>query len=293
MQPIDPADKRQPNVQIAASIRAAILGGELEPGAQLPTGHELARFFGVSRMTVQTAIRTLREEGFVRSRTGSGVYVRDQASLPAPSEQDQVLSGVAAFLFEFGHLKRLTRTGWLLLGISQPETAAGHCFRAGAVGIALAALEGADGGRTAALCILHDSHQARTGDISPIGRAYVTTAVPQAVMAHQASAMPSAVARIFQDLVAEYGAGQTLESRLARDACQIEALLQAAEYQAQGHDTQAWRDSSTAALQTGSARELARGIGSTDPNHWWSALTAPHHELPASAHGPAQGRWPD
>ena len=109
MQPIDPADKRQPNVQIAASIRAAILNGELEPGAQLPTGHELAKFFGVSRMTVQTAVRTLREEGLVRSRAGSGVYVRDQPSLPARDEQDQVLPGVAAFLFELGHLKRVTR----------------------------------------------------------------------------------------------------------------------------------------------------------------------------------------
>ena len=293
MQPIDPADKRQPNVQIAASIRAAILSGELEPGAQLPTGHELAKFFGVSRMTVQTAVRTLREEGFVRSRAGSGVYVRDQASLPAPSEQDQVLSGVATFLFELGHLKLVARAGWLLLGISQPETVAGHCFRAGAVGIALAALEGADAGRTAALCILHDSHQTRTGDVSPVGRAYVTIAVPQAVTAHQTAAMPSAVAKIFQDLVAEYEAGQTLESRLARDAGQIETLLQAAEYQAQGHDTQTWRESSTAALQTGSARQLARAIGSADPHHWWSAFTASHHEPPASAHGPAPRRWPD
>ena len=33
-------------------------------------------------MTVQTAIRTLRDEGFVRSLAGSGVYVREQASLP-------------------------------------------------------------------------------------------------------------------------------------------------------------------------------------------------------------------
>ena len=64
-------------------------------------------------MTVQTAVRTLREEGFVRSRAGSGVYVRDQANLPAPSEQDQVLSGVAALLFALGHLKHVTRAvGW-------------------------------------------------------------------------------------------------------------------------------------------------------------------------------------
>jgi putative hydrolase of HD superfamily len=135
MQPIVPADKRQPNVQIAASIRAAILTGELEPASQLPAGHELAKFFGVSRMTVQTAIRTLRDEGFVRSRSGSGVYVRDQASLPAPGETDHPLAGVATFLFEMGHMKHLSRAGWLLLGIRQPETVAEHSFRRGVAGV--------------------------------------------------------------------------------------------------------------------------------------------------------------
>ncbi len=199
MQPIDPAEKRQPNVQIAASIRAAILTGELEPGSQLPPGHELAKFFGVSRMTVQTAIRTLRDEGFVRSRTGSGVYVRDQASLPVPTEKDHPLAGVATFLFEMGHLKQLPRSGWLLLGIPQPETVAEHSFRVGVVGITLAALEGADVGRTAALCLMHDSHETRIGDVPSVGRAYVTTAVPEAVSAHQTSAMPDTAAKVIQD----------------------------------------------------------------------------------------------
>ena len=288
MQPIDRADKRHPSVQIAASIRAAILSGELEPGAQLPTGHELARFFGVSRMTVQTALRTLREEGFVRSRTGSGVYVRDQASHPPPGQADHVLSGVATYLFEMGHLKRLTRAGWALLGIPQPETVAEHSFRAGAVGIALAALEGADAGRTAALCILHDAHQTRNGDVLPVARAYVTTAMPTAVTAHQTSAMPSAVAKIFQDLVAEYEAGQTLESQLARDAHEIETLLQAAEYRAQGHDTQAWRETSAAALRTGPARQLAQAIGTANPHSWWSAFMTSDHQPRPSAQGRAR-----
>jgi 5'-deoxynucleotidase YfbR-like HD superfamily hydrolase len=275
MQPINRADKRPPYAQIAASIRAAILSGELEPGAQLPIGHELARFFGVSRMTVQTALRTLREEGFVRSRTGSGVYVRDQASLPA-GQADHLLSGVAAYLFEMGHLKRLARAGWALLGIPQPETVAEHSFRAGAVGIALAAMEGADVGRTAALCILHDAHQTRNGDVLSVARAYVTTAAPTAVTAHQTSAMPHAVAQVLQDLVAEYEAGQTLESQLARDAHEIETLLQATEYRAQGHDTQAWHENSTAALRTGSARQLAQAIGSANPHSWWSAFMTPN-----------------
>lgn len=288
MQPVDPADKRQPNVQIAASIRAAILTGELEPGSQLPPGHELAKFFGVSRMTVQTAIRTLRDEGFVRSRTGSGVYVRDQAGLPGPSESEHPLTGVATFLFEMGHLKHLNRAGWLLLGIPQPETVAEHSFRVGVVGIMLAAMDGADVGRTAALCLLHDAHETRIGDVPSVGRAYVTTAVPEAVSAHQTSAMPDGVAKVVQDLVAEYEATQTQESRLAHDADKIETLLQSTEYQAQGYDTAAWRETSLVALRTDAGRQLARAIGSADPHGWWSAFAASYAELGTSSRARSQ-----
>jgi putative hydrolases of HD superfamily len=284
MQPIDPDDPRRPNVQIAASIRAAILNGELEPGEQLPSGDEMAKFFGVTRVTVGNAIRTLREEGFVRSQPGSGVYVRDQASLPVPGENDHPLGGVASFLFEMGHLKRVPRAGWLLLGVPQPETIAEHSFRAGIIGMALAAIEGADVGRTAALCLLHDAHETRIGDVPSVGRAYVTTAAPEAISAHQTSGMPDTAAKTFQELTAEFEAGQTVEAQVARDADKLETLLQAVEYQAQGHDTAAWQETSVAALRTNSAKQLAQAITSTDPQ-WWSAFAASYRELRASAIG--------
>jgi 5'-deoxynucleotidase YfbR-like HD superfamily hydrolase len=284
MQPIDPEDPRRPNVQIAASIRAAILSGELEPGAQLPSGDELARFFGVTRVTVGNAIRTLREEGFVRSRTGSGVFVRDQASLPVPGDNDHPLAGVASFLFEMGHLKRVPRAGWLLLGVPQPETIAEHSFRVGMVGMALAAIEGADVGHTAAMCLLHDAHETRIGDVPSVGRAYVTTAAPEAISAHQTSAMPDAAAKAFQALTAEFEAGQTIEAQVARDADKLETLLQAVEYQTKGHDTTAWQETSIAALRTDGAKQLAQAITATDPQ-WWSAFAASYRELRASAIG--------
>jgi putative hydrolases of HD superfamily len=282
MQPMDPADKRQPNVKIAASIRAAILNGELEPGQRLPSGPELARFFGVAAMTVQRAIRTLADEGFVRTRSGSGVYVRDQASLPTPEEADHPLAGAAAFLFEMGHLKHITRAGWLLLGIAQPETVAEHSFRVGIVGITLASMAGADVGRTAALALMHDAHETRIGDVPSVGRAYVTTAVPEAVTAHQTSAMPTDAAKVIQGLTDEYEANETPEARLAHDADKIETLLQATEYQAQGHNTAAWRETSLAALRTDEGRQLAQAIGATSPQ-WWSSFAASYHELRAGA----------
>jgi putative hydrolases of HD superfamily len=286
MQPIDPEDKRKPNVQIAASIRAAILTGELEPGSQLPPGHELARFFGVARVTVLTALRKLTEEGFVTSRAGSGVYVRDQQAMPVPEGHEHPLAGCAAFLFETGHLKNLPRAGWLLLGIPLPESVAEHSFRVGMVGMVLAALDGADVGRTVALCLMHDVHETRIGDVPSVGRAYVTTAAPEAVTAHQATGMPSEVAKAVQELTAEYEAAETAEARLARDADKVETLLQAVEYGAQGYATQPWRETSLAALRTDAGRQLAQAIGSADPR-WWAPFAASYHELRASTRGNA------
>lgn len=286
MQPIDPADPRRPNVKIAASIRAAILAGELEPGSQLPPNVELARFFGVATGTVQTAIRKLGDEGFVRARTGSGVYVRDQAAMPVPDDEEHPLAGTATFLYEMGHLKNLPRAGWLLLGIPQPESVAEHSFRVAVVGITLAALDGADTGRTAALCLMHDAHETRIGDVPSVGRAYVTTAAPEAVTKDQTSRMPHETAKALQELTAEYEATETAESRLAHDADKIETLLQAIEYQGQGHDAGAWRDTSLAALRTDAGRQLAQAIGATSPQ-WWSAFAASYHELRASTRGHA------
>jgi 5'-deoxynucleotidase YfbR-like HD superfamily hydrolase len=187
-----------------------------------------------------------------------------------------------------GHLKNLPRAGWLLLGIPQPETVAEHSFRVGIVGLMLATMEGADIGRTVALCLLHDAHETRIGDVPSVGRAYVTTAAPEAVTAHQTSAMPDAAAKVIQDLVAEYEATETTESRLAHDADKIETLLQAIEYGTQGHDTEPWKETSLAALRTDAGRQLAQAIGSADPR-WWSAFAASYAELRASTRARARG----
>ena len=288
MQGFDHDDPRPPYVQIAAAIRAAILNGELEPEKRLPTGDELAGHFGVTRATVSNALRVLRQEGYI-----DGVYVRGQASLPA--SPDHELAGAAAFLFEMGYLKNLSRAGWLRLGIKNPETVAEHSFRVAIVGMALAAAEDADIGHTAALCAFHDAHETRIGDVPAVGRAYITTAVPEAITAHQTASLPERMAKAFQNLTAEYEAGKTVEARVARDADKLETLLQAAEYGTQGHNTGAWRETSIAALRTDTAKRLAQAITAADPAAWWADFAASYHELRASAQKrarqPASGGW--
>jgi putative hydrolases of HD superfamily len=269
MQPIDPADPRRQYVQIAASIRAAILTGELEPGARLPSGQELARQFGVSRVTVLSALRKLSEEGFVRSRAGSGVYVTEEASLPVPEGTEHPLSGAAAFVYEAGKLKGLPRSGWFHLGIPLPETVGAHSFRAAIIGMMLASAADADATRVAAMCVFHDLHEARTGDLDAIARGYVTMHDPEAVTARQVAAVPDNTAKLIMELVAEFEAGETLEATLARDADKIELIASALEYEAQGYDAGPWREAALPTLRTDAGKQLAQAINATPPASWY------------------------
>jgi DNA-binding transcriptional regulator YhcF (GntR family) len=77
---LDPDDPRPPYQQVANALRAAILTRKLAPGEKLPSGNELARRYGVARMTVQQALRILRDEGLIVSRQGSGVFVRERTT---------------------------------------------------------------------------------------------------------------------------------------------------------------------------------------------------------------------
>ncbi len=62
---------------IADNIRAGLWA----PGTRLPTEAELASHFDVSRSTVREAIKSLQIAGILHSRSGSGTYVCDSASL--------------------------------------------------------------------------------------------------------------------------------------------------------------------------------------------------------------------
>ena len=61
--------------QVADLLAREIRGGHLDPGEKLPTEQELIGRFGVSRTVVREAMASLRSQGLVVSRQGSGVFV--------------------------------------------------------------------------------------------------------------------------------------------------------------------------------------------------------------------------
>lgn len=79
---LDPDDPRPPYQQVARSLRAAILTKKFAAGEKLPSQAELASRYAVARMTIQQALRILRDEGLIVSRQGSGVFVRERTERP-------------------------------------------------------------------------------------------------------------------------------------------------------------------------------------------------------------------
>ena len=59
-------------------LRDQILGGELEPGQQLPPQQEMAATFGVTLMTLRQAVAALEADGLVWAARGRGTFVVDR-----------------------------------------------------------------------------------------------------------------------------------------------------------------------------------------------------------------------
>jgi GntR family transcriptional regulator / MocR family aminotransferase len=71
--------------QIYASIRQAILRGQLPPGTRLPASRTLASDLGVSRTTVVLAYECLETEGYITGRGSAGSFVAVLRVEPATS----------------------------------------------------------------------------------------------------------------------------------------------------------------------------------------------------------------
>src|SRR5262245_7838803 len=63
--------------EVARELRNQIRAGALSPRVRLPSEHKMAAQFGVSRAVIREAVARLRNEGLVKTRQGSGAYVRD------------------------------------------------------------------------------------------------------------------------------------------------------------------------------------------------------------------------
>src|SRR5664279_23629 len=127
---LDPDDPRPPYIQVATALRAAILTRTFRPGEKLPSGPQLAERYSVARMTVQAALRLLRDEGLIVSRQGSGVFVRERTERPVglrphierAFDREQVTIDFAGFSGETLHSSMQEPLDKIRVGRLTPQT---------------------------------------------------------------------------------------------------------------------------------------------------------------------------
>ena len=81
--------------EVAEAIRSRVFSGQLAQDQQLPPERELAEEFGVSRVVIREAIRTLELAGILRVQKGAGggTFVCHDLDKPLVTSIENLLAG--------------------------------------------------------------------------------------------------------------------------------------------------------------------------------------------------------
>jgi putative hydrolase of HD superfamily len=171
------------------------------------------------------------------------------------------------FLFEVGMLKKTPRTGYQFLG-SGGESVADHSFRTAVIGYVLASQEpGADRNKVVLMCLFHDFPEARTGDHNYVNKKYVKTDEERAV---QDQVRELRFGDEIVDLFREFNGCDTLEARLAKDADQLDLILELKGQLDSGNpNAKDWLSYAVKRIITDGAKQMAQEILTTNSSDWW------------------------
>ncbi len=182
-------------------------------------------------------------------------------------------NSVVNYLFELGMLKKIYHNGPQVAGVKQPDTVAGHIYRAAVIGFILGEMEGVSGEEVATIVLFHDNPESRIGDHNKIAQRYIDREkAEKAVLKDQLSELPSSIAKKIGNYWNKQVDKKTPEGILAYDADILETALQAKEYVDLGYPTKDWINNVKKHLKSKSAKELLKQIEKTHFTDWWQGL---------------------
>ncbi len=177
-----------------------------------------------------------------------------------------MIERMVKFLFEAGILKETPRTGYRFLG-SGSESVADHCFRTAIIGYCLSFDEDLNRHKVILMCLFHDIAEARTGDHNYVYQKYVDINEKKA-LEDQLKSLP------FKDeimeLINEFNDAITMEAKIARDADQLDMILELKKQMEIGNNNaKDWIYYAIKRLFTDKAKLIADQIVNSHSSDWW------------------------
>ncbi|MFH2064013.1 MAG: HD domain-containing protein [Pseudomonadota bacterium] len=177
------------------------------------------------------------------------------------------INNIVNLLFEARMLKEIRRSGYRFLG-SGNENVAEHTFIVTFILYVMAQMvPGVDALKLISMGLLHDLAETRIGDLDMVQKQYVT-ADENKVIRHMVEGLPFGAS--IKALAEEFNAGETTESKLARDADQLAFILDLKTMKDRGYVPASWwLDAVKKRLKTEAGRQIGAGIMNVGWDEWW------------------------
>lgn len=174
------------------------------------------------------------------------------------------------FLYEMGSIRFIHRTWQRFLGENFANLAEHH-FHVFWIAMIIAAREkNVDTGKIAKLVMVHDIAESRAGDVDYLSRQYVTRNEELGIKDILAG---TAIEKEFFELWEEYEARESLESKIVKDADNLDVDFELSEQAARGSTLGAVKQPSRDVvgrdkLYTETARQLFKQLKTSNPHDW-------------------------
>ena len=171
---------------------------------------------------------------------------------------DLDLQNVVRLLEIAGILKQIQRTGWIEVGVYQPESVADHTFRTALLCMLYADLEKIDTLKLLRMALIHDLPEALVGDLTPKKKTENTKQREENAIFNISNLLPKLYRETFLEVWNEYQEGKTKEAKAMQQLDKIEMALQAKEYDKLGISSKSLRRFTKSAKEAISWSELKR-----------------------------------
>lgn len=143
---------------------------------------------------------------------------------------------IVDIVLELDVLERLPRMGFLLQGVTDPESVAAHCF-----GVALTAMlmadtmeEPVESERVLRMALLHEVSEAKVTDLPYRTLHYIAPQAKSVAERAAAHDLLEPVDEAYVSLWEEFEAAETLEARIVRAADKIQMMAKVLRYEQEG-----------------------------------------------------------